>query len=538
MFLSNLKISYKLPIILTLMVTICSFTIGFLIINAASKQALNSSKTKLVALKESKVAGLYAYLDSIKEDLSITSENEYVIEALLDFKNGWRDLVSQEKNPTEELQDLYITSNPHPTGQKEKLAFANDGSLYSQHHAKYHPWFRHFLESRDYYDIFLFDTKGNLVYSVFKELDYATNVNTGQWKDSDLGNAFRAARNNPTRGYQQFFDFKPYAPSHGAAASFMSQPLLNNEGEFLGVLIFQMPIGRINEVMQLSPGLSDEGESYIVGDDYLMRSDSRFQEESTILKTKISEDVAQKALKGEKGTHITTDHRGVEVLSAYAPFKYFDTNWGIIVEDSMDSVMAPIKKMKFYLFLELIAAVFVMTIIGIFVARRLSKPISTMAKTMNILAEGDYNVDEASSNVNSVASAAEELTASISEISSQVSQSANIAAEAKEKAHKTSNNVQMLVTSVERIGEVITLISDIAEQTNLLALNATIEAARAGEAGKGFAVVVSRNITDVRESASETGKSSEIVLDSARDLSQKFDSLKLSVNKFLEKVVS
>lgn len=112
---------------------------------------------------------------------------------------------------------------------------------------------------------------------------------------------------------------------------------------------------------------------------------------------------------------------------------------------------------------------------------------------------------EASSNVNAVASATEELSASIREISSQVSRSSQVVSEARGKANDTSERVQGLVSSAEKIGEVITLISTIAEQTNLLALNATIEAARAGEAGKGFAVVAS----EVKTLATETAKATE-----------------------------
>jgi methyl-accepting chemotaxis protein len=117
----------------------------------------------------------------------------------------------------------------------------------------------------------------------------------------------------------------------------------------------------------------------------------------------------------------------------------------------------------------------------------------------------DQAAQEASGNVSAVASASEELATSISEINSQVLKSTQVAGEAKDKANETSERVQELVSAVDRIGVVVTLISDIAEQTNLLALNATIEAARAGEAGKGFAVVAS----EVKNLASETAKATE-----------------------------
>src|SRR6185503_10372159 len=99
--------------------------------------------------------------------------------------------------------------------------------------------------------------------------------------------------------------------------------------------------------------------------------------------------------------------------------------------------------------------------------------------------------EDASSNVQTVAAASEELSASIAEISRQVTNAATTASRAVDEARQTDATVQGLAETAGRIGDVVKLISDIASQTNLLALNATIEAARAGEAGKGFAVVAS-----------------------------------------------
>ena len=113
--------------------------------------------------------------------------------------------------------------------------------------------------------------------------------------------------------------------------------------------------------------------------------------------------------------------------------------------------------------------------------------------------------EQASGNVNSVASAASELSASIQEIGRQVEQSCQVSVATAGVANRTNEKIQGLAETSARIGEVVQLINDIASQTNLLALNATIEAARAGEAGKGFAVVAN----EVKNLANQTARATE-----------------------------
>ena len=113
--------------------------------------------------------------------------------------------------------------------------------------------------------------------------------------------------------------------------------------------------------------------------------------------------------------------------------------------------------------------------------------------------------NEASMNVEIAAGAAEELSASIAEISRQLSQTNTVVSTAVSEAGSTNQQIGALAQSAQKIGDVVKLIQDVAGQTNLLALNATIEAARAGEAGRGFAVVAS----EVKSLAVQTGKATE-----------------------------
>jgi methyl-accepting chemotaxis protein len=135
-------------------------------------------------------------------------------------------------------------------------------------------------------------------------------------------------------------------------------------------------------------------------------------------------------------------------------------------------------------------------------ARNLTR-ISATAQDLSIAAAAGSN--EASSNVQTVASATEELTASIKEISRQIAASSENANRTAELAATSEARVRELSEVAERIGDVVKLINSIASQTNLLALNATIEAARAGDAGKGFAVVAN----EVKTLASQTAKATD-----------------------------
>ena len=441
----NWQIAKKLPAAIVFFAVAVGLSVGI-----AADQIGSSTVEKEVSLKlETALAGraqsLENYFGSIREDLGVVAANPTAAEALKEFTGAWNALGGSQRQT---LQGLYITQNPNPTGEKDKLDDAGDGSRYSVAHARFHPWFHKLQQARDYYDVFLFDMEGNLVYSVFKELDYATNMLRGQWADTDLANVFRDSATNPRQGYETFYDFRPYAPSADAPASFISTPVLDADGTPLGVLAYQMPIGRINAIMGNVEGMGESGESYIVGSDFLMRSDSRFSEESTILKNTINSSTARAGIAGRSGVEEIEDYRGVAVMSAYRPFEFLDTKWTILAEIDMEELLQPIVSMRLILLMISAAVVVGIGFLGFLVARGIARPIGELTGVMSVLAEGDNSVDIPHSDRGDEIG---QMAATVNIFKENAIENVRLAAEAKEAAEAEAAREKKTAEEEERL---------------------------------------------------------------------------------------
>ena len=385
----KLTIARKLPLVIVATALVSAIAVGLASYLEASLAMRREAEVKLSALMQVRRTALTDYLDTIRQDLRTLASNEVVQRAAVDLAGAYREFGPEA---IDRLQQAYITDNPHPTGHKEELDAADDGSLYGIYHGNYHPWFRGFLRERGYYDIFLFDPQGNLVYTVFKELDFATNVITGEWKDTDLGHAFRAAVAEPTAGYQAFFDFAPYAPSNDAPASFIATPLLDKDGQLIGVLAFQMPVDKMNGVMQDVAGLGETGQSFIVGSDLLMRSGSRFSQETTILKQTVDNDAVAKALSGAEGVAELTNYRGRDALTAYGPLDFLGTRWALIAEDESEEIFASVTAMRNTSIVVTLITLILLSSLGYLLSRGIVRPLAAMTGAMRELAAGNKQI--------------------------------------------------------------------------------------------------------------------------------------------------
>ncbi len=383
-------IKFKIPL----------FTVGLLfLLNVAivaiaayqMQDALHEeAKNKLNLSRVAKAIEVRDFFSAIDENLLLTASNPNTVGALTDLKDAWLDI---EANHTEVLQQSYIDNNPNPDGEKQKMNAAEDDSYYSSVHAVFHPWFRSLQETRGLYDVFLFDLDGNLIYSVFKERDFATNFVTGQWKDSGLGNTYRAAAAARNSESAFFDDFAPYGPSAGAPASFIARAVYDADNEKIGVLAYQMPIGSLNNTMLERTGLGDTGENYLVGPDKIMRTDSRFSSNTSILTTKINTVAADRAVKGQTSVDTIENYLGTEVLSSYQPIDFRGVRWGLITEISEDEIYAPIKSQIWTLMWSSLAVISLLGGIGYIIGGRLVAPIARISEVAGALANGKLDTE-------------------------------------------------------------------------------------------------------------------------------------------------
>jgi methyl-accepting chemotaxis protein len=294
----------------------------------------------LVTLRQS---ALETYFNTARAEISFWSVSDRIQESMQEIITGWEALG---RDGGAQVKRLYNKANIPATTRLADLDNAGDGSAYSDAHARLHNFAREFVTGRGYYDFFLIDMDGDIVYTVEKEADFGTNLFDGPYKDSGLGDVFRRAIKAQTTDEIALSDFARYAPSYDAPAIFAGKLVHDTEGKPLGVLALQLPSSAIAEIMRFTAGMGESGETYLVGTDLLMRSDSRFSERSTIMDTKVETETVRRALEGQSGVSFTPDYRGIRVLSAYDYIDLDDTRWAVMAEIDADEVNASIGNIR------------------------------------------------------------------------------------------------------------------------------------------------------------------------------------------------
>ena len=309
------------------------------------------------------------------------------------------------------------------SGRKESLDTATDVPGYSKVHAKYHPSFRKLADEFGYYDVFLIDAgTGRIVYSVKKEVDFATSLYIGPYRNSGLAKAVQEARNAPDPSLVPLVDFEMYEPSYGAPAAFAAAAVYDGT-KLSGVLAIQLPNDEIDRVVSgdqgwESEGLGKSGDSGVVGADYRLRSNARGflqrKEEaltqmrargvpeatieriraynSTVLQQEVRLPSVTAALNGEEGTRVQVGSAGRRTLVSYMPLNIPGLHWTIASRIDLAEALQSVDSLRKVLVWWGLATLLLTAIIALLLTRTILGPINRLVAAARSVASSDFTV--------------------------------------------------------------------------------------------------------------------------------------------------
>lgn len=420
------------------------------------------------------------------------------------------------------------------------------GSQWSAAENDYGPWLSHFRQTYEYYDLFLINASGDVVFSVAKESDLGANLVQGALRNSSLGACFERAKNGPV-----IVDFAPYAPSNNEPSAFLGAPVMRN-GQFVGVVALQVSIKDINSIMQERTGMGQTGDVYLVGSDNLMRSDSFLDTTNHSVVAsfanpesgKIDTDATRDALSGQSGSKLITGYAGSKLISSYAPLSVAGLNWAIVAEISKKEALQSLNLIiKIIGVMGLIGAALIV-VVALGISRSITTPIVQSAELSQKMSEGDFTGSITSTSkdeigvltgslskmgenlrqvirdivggIGTLSSSSTELNAISDQMSMGAEHSAsrsNTVATAAEEmssnmhsvsvaAEQTANNMNIVASSAEEMTATINEIAQNTERARMITSEAVGEAQQASD-----------TVNQLGQAAREIGKVSETIND-------------------------
>jgi len=240
-----------------------------------------------------------------------------------------------------------------------------DGPKFLKIKSIYQPLMEYYIGDYGYANIYFIDRDGSVIYSALREDFSGTDLFIGEFKDHRIAHLFKLALEDVSFGDYRWNDKANDFTAYFAAPVFEAESLL-------GVIVIELPFSHLDTMLTHKAGLGKTGEMYLVGEDGLMRSNSRFSVTPTMLQKEVDTEATREAFEGYVGKKIVADYRGVLVLSAYTPLNLNFINWALLVEMDEAEAFAPIHyvEKKMTIFGYIIGAITIVYIIYLVYRRR------------------------------------------------------------------------------------------------------------------------------------------------------------------------
>lgn len=390
MNINDVRMTAKLPIAFVLLSLTVAMSMSWMSYVGFKDSLLDQSQEKLEILTVERALAMENWFDALDAKVAGFASDPTVIQAIQGFNSTFGLLMD---DPVADLHLAYIDANPNPVGEKHFYDRAPESIPYHFQHENFHPFFRDIRDRLDLYDVVLFDTEGNMIYSVFKETDYATNFRTGPYADSGLAFAYEAAL-ALSEGETEFEDLSAYAPSRELPGAFIATPVRNAQGVVIGVFAVQLSTDAISEIVTRREGLGESGELTMLAKDMRARSNSRFEARHKTLDPLTPNQTVIDAF----DTNLTqysedANLHGALSLGVARSINVLGKTWVLLGEFELTEVYALAKQERNKKFAVTAAAMLLVALAGWLISRTFTKPFTVIVDAMKQIGDRDYDIN-------------------------------------------------------------------------------------------------------------------------------------------------
>ena len=353
------------------------------------------------------------------------------------------------------------------------------------------PTFQSFVETYGYSDLKLISREGKVFFSVMRGDDYQADLLSDEWSKRPQG---QLAAEGLSKG-TAFIDDLKVNPLNGEPTQFMVAPI-GVDDEVNGLIMLELPLAPLNEVMQSRRGLGESGETYLVGEDGLLRSDSARFADRLVARAGsqgqlIEAEAVQRAIGGEQGRLLEPGLDGSDSLKAFVPVNFDGQRWALIAEMDVSEAYAPVRRLMRQVLLLGLATVIAVIIATLLISRSVMRPLGgepgAMAALAQRLSTGDMQVESTEVNPGGLMAALHKMASAWRDIVGQLRSSTEAVTAASddilEAAGKTSVRLDQQQQAVELV---VTAADQMAATVQEIASSATSSAEGSSAARDAF----------------------------------------------------